>query len=167
MGSKKKKATEITAPEAPVDQEKPQSENQVHLEQREIPLSSTVEETPAPEPEMPIPPTVTIESLHQEIETLKIAVKELQDTLTHKRRPVQSNGKVQIKDKLTGKVYPSKNNAYQSLLKAGELKELVDKGVFGPDPAKNSFGCYTMFRYYPDRFEAVEPEKEQSQEQNG
>jgi len=59
---------------------------------------------------------------------------------------------------LTGKIYPSKNNVYQSLLKAGDLKDLVEKGVFGAIPAKNSFGCYNLFRAYPGRFEEIHAE---------
>jgi len=119
-----------------------------------------------PKPEKPNvpapPPSLTMKQLHQEIETLKQVVNEhaqlivqLQETLARKRKPVQSNGKVQIKDKQTGTVYPSKNNAYQSLLKAGDLKGLVDKGLFGPDPEKNTFGWYTLQREWPDRFEEV------------
>jgi len=77
------------------------------------------------------------------------------ETPTRQRKPPVSNGKIMIKDKLTGKVYPSKNNVYQSLLKAGDLKELVDKGVFGPIPEKNNFGCYNLFRAWPDRFQEV------------
>jgi hypothetical protein len=110
----------------------------------------------------PAPPPLTMKQLHQEIETLKQVVNEhaqlivqLQETLARKRKPVQSNGKVQIKDKQTGTVYPSKNNAYQSLLKSGELKSLVDKGLFGPVPEKNTFGWYTLQREWPDRFEEV------------
>jgi len=37
-------------------------------------------------------------------------------------------------------------------LKAGELDALVKQGVFGSDPAHNSFGCYNLFRFYKDRF---------------
>jgi hypothetical protein len=81
---------------------------------------------------------------------------ELQQTTARKRKPVQSNGKIQIRDKQTGTVYPSKNNAYQSLLKASKLKELVDKGVFGAEPSKNTFGWYTLVREWPDRFEEVQ-----------
>ena len=54
------------------------------------------------------------------------------------------NGKVQIRDKQTGTIYPSKNNAYQTLLKSGELKDLVDKGIFGDIPEKNTFGWYAL-----------------------
>lgn len=82
-------------------------------------------------------------------------ISQLQDTLAHKRCPVASNGKVQIRDKKTGTVYPSKNNAYQSLLKSGELKDLVDKGLFGDIPNKNTFGWYVLVREWPDRFEEV------------
>ena len=118
---------------------------------------------PQPEkPAIPTPPPLTMKQLHQELETIKQVVSEharlivqLQETLARKRKPVTSNGKVQIKDKQTGTVYPSKNNAYQSLLKAGELKALIDKGIFGLDPEKNTFGWYTLQREWPDRFEEV------------
>jgi hypothetical protein len=113
---------------------------------------------------------LTMAYLNSELELLKQTVSEqgqqiaiLQETLSRKRKPVVSNGKVQIRDKQTGKVYPSKNNAYQSLLKVGELKDLVDKGVFGPVPEKNTFGWYALVRELPDRFEEIhehEHEKE-------
>ena len=78
--------------------------------------------------------------------------------LTCKKQPV-SNGKVQIRDNQTGKIYPSKNNVYQTLLKAHELDDLVKDGVFGKnDPAKNSFGCYALFRAFPGRFEEIKSE---------
>jgi hypothetical protein len=71
-----------------------------------------------------------------------------------RRAPMLPNGgKVQIMDKLTGETFPSKNGAYQSLLKQGALKELVKKGIFGAEPAKNSFGWYALKRAWPDRFE--------------
>jgi len=116
-----------------------------------------------PKPEKPsTPPPLTMKQLHQEIQTIKQVVDEhaqlivqLQEALARKRKPVASNGKVQIKDTQTGTVYPSKNNAYQSLLKSGELKDLIDKGVFGPVPEKNTFGWYTLVREWPDRFEEV------------
>ena len=76
------------------------------------------------------------------------------------KKPPVSNGKVQILDKQTGEIYPSKNNAYQTLLKSGDLKELVDKGVFGDNPAKNTFGWYALVRELPDRFEEVKPEED-------
>ena len=105
-------------------------------------------------------------SLHAEIEDLRrivdqqaILIKQLMEVPVKQRKPPLSNGKVQIKDTLTGKIYPSKNNVYQSLLKAGELDDLVKQGVFGSDPAKNSFGCYNLFRAYPNRFVEVKPEE--------
>jgi hypothetical protein len=79
----------------------------------------------------------------------------LQEAIARKRRPVASNGKVKILDKHTRTIYPSKNNAYQSLLKSGELEPLVDQGVFGPVPEKNTFGWYVLAREWPDRFEEV------------
>ena len=102
---------------------------------------------------------LTLEGIHKELSDLKELVLShseliaaLHDALTKKRRPT-SNGKIQILDKLTGEVYPSKNQAYQVLLKAGELKELVNKGIFGTDPEKNTFGWYALVRAWPDRFE--------------
>jgi|GEM_PF-1928809 len=110
-----------------------------------------------PTPVKPKPLTMT--SLHAEIEELRkivdgqaILIKQLMETPARQRKPPTSNGKVQIKDTLTGKIYPSKNNVYQSLLKSGELDDLVKQGVFGSDPAHNSFGCYNLFRFYKDRF---------------
>ena len=119
---------------------------------------TSLELTPeAPEPTPPPPAAVTLESLHQELESLKLTVAELQATLARKRKPPASNGKVQILDKKTGEIYRSKNNAYQTLLKSGDLKELVDKGVFGDNPAKNTFGWYVLVREWPERFEEVKP----------
>lgn len=109
------------------------------------------------------PPTLldlqrNIEVLWQTIQEHGQQITDLQEAVARKRKPTY-NGKVQIRDKETGKLYPSKNNCYQSMLKAGELKELVDKGIFGPDPAKNNFGVYALFRSWPDRFEEVKPEE--------
>jgi len=89
-------------------------------------------------------------------------IAELQEALARKRKPVP-NGKVQIRDKKTDTIYPSKNNAYQTLLKSGELKDLVDKGVFGDIPEKNTFGWYALVRELPDRFEEVKPAEETQQ----
>ena len=112
------------------------------------------------------PKPLTMTSLHAEIEALRqivdqqaILIKQLMVAPVKQRKSPLSNGKVQIKDTLTGKIYPSKNNVYQSLLKAGELKSLVDANVFGTNPEKNSFGCYNLFRAYPNRFVEVKPEE--------
>jgi hypothetical protein len=98
-----------------------------------------------------------IDSLHQALIEHTRQIEEVQEALARKRRPVL-NGKVSIKDKATSKVYPSKNATYQSLLKAGELKELVDKGIFGSEPEKNTFGWYALNRAWPDRFEEIKSE---------
>ena len=110
---------------------------------------------PQAEQEKPL----TLEAIQTELNTLRDLVFELasqmtalQNTPVRKRKAVP-NGKIQILDKITGEVYPSKNQAYQVLLKAGELKELVDKGIFGSDPEKNTFGWYALVRAWPDRFE--------------
>ena len=127
-------------------------------------------EAEALKPEESATPAPTLENLFEELQSLKQLVEEhtnlitqLQETLARKRKPVSSNGKVQILDKQTGKTYPSKNNAYQTLLKSGELKDLVDKGVFGDNPARNTFGWYALVRELPDRFEEVKPAEETQQ----
>ena len=133
-----------------------------------VDVPAPVEVAAKPEPS-PKPKPLTMISLHSELEELRLVVdqqailiKQLMETPVRQRKPPTSNGKVQIKDNATGKIYPSKNNVYQSLLKAGELKELVDAGVFGADPVHNSFGCYNLFRAWPNRFEEVKPDQEQS-----
>ncbi len=45
---------------------------------------------------------------------------------------------------------------------ARKLKEMVDNGVFGDVPERNSFGCYTLFRQFPGRFEEIKSETTQS-----
>jgi len=109
-------------------QEEPKSEQ---FEEPQEPQSETL---PPPEPETT--PAITLESLQQEIETIKLTIIQLQETLARKRKPPASNGKVQILDKQTNTLYPSKNNAYQTLLKSGELQTLVDKGIFGDIPRR-------------------------------
>jgi hypothetical protein len=130
--------------------------------QKPSPEEPTTAPTTETSPSEPEPPALTLESLHQEIESIKLTVAQLEETMARKRRPVASNGKVQIRDKQTGAVYPSKNNAYQTLLKSGELKELVGKGLFGDVPEKNTFGWYVLNREWPDRFEEVQPEENKS-----
>jgi len=149
-----------TAKEKASKPEEPQSQKTSPIETPPTPQKESTTTSKLEKPSTP--PPLTMKQLHQELETIKQVVGEhgqliaqLQETLARKRRPVASNGKVQIRDKQTGAVYPSKNNAYQSLLKSGELKDLVDKGLFGPDPEKNTFGWYTLQREWPDRFEEV------------
>ena len=108
---------------------------------------------------------LTLVHLQQEIDFLKervqaqfLQIADLQEVLARKRKAVP-NSKIQIRDTKTGKVYPSKNNCYQSLLKSGELKDLVDKGIFGDNPKKNTFGWYALVREWPDRFEEVKAEQ--------
>ena len=98
-----------------------------------------------------------IKSIEEIISQHSQRLAELETGALRKRKPTR-NGKIQIRDKKTGTVYPSKNNAYQSLLKAGELKELVDKGIFGSEPEKNNFGWFALVRAWPDRFEEVKVE---------
>jgi len=119
----------------------------------------------APKTEEAAPTTMSLADIQEIIQSMATTItehtqqiSELQEALARKRKAVP-NGKVQIRDKQTGKVYPSKNNTYQSLLKAGELKSLVEKGIFGKDPAKNNFGWFALQRELPDRFEEIREEK--------
>jgi hypothetical protein len=125
----------------------------------------------APKPGTPKPETVEpklsdikliLDALTATILDHTRQIAELQETLARKRKPVP-NGKVQIRDKKTGTIYPSKNNAYQTLLKSGELKDLMDKGIFSDIPEKNTFGWYALVRELPDRFEEVKPVEETQQ----
>lgn|GEM_PF-2393907 len=118
----------------------------------------------APEPVEATKP-MTMADLQQVVQSLTITITEhtqqiaeLQEALARKRKAVP-NGKIQIRDTKTGQTYRSKNNCYQSLLKAGELQELVDKGVFGDTPEKNNFGWFALNRALPDRFEEIREEK--------
>ncbi len=165
MSKKKSAVTNPQAPkaEAPKSQETP-------AEALEVPESQSVPEAPPTPIQTPTLP-LTLKYVHQELETLMhvleehtILITQLQETLARKRKPVASNGKVQILDKQTGAIFPSKNNAYQTLLKSGELKDLVDKGIFGVDPAKNTFGWYALKRELPDRFEEVREKTEEIQQ---
>ena len=145
-----------TPPEEPQPEESPASE-QPPAEQPTPEAVSTPTPTPTPTP------VITLETLHQDLESLKLVVAELQETLARKRKPVTTNSKVQILDKQTGEIYPSKNNAYQTLLKSGALKSLVDKGIFGDIPKKNTFGWYVLVRELPERFEEVKPAEDVQQ----
>ena len=114
---------------------------------------------------------MTLAEAQQQIEFLSATLAEhseeiaaLQGAIARKRKAPKSNGKVEILDKKTGAIYPSKNNCYQSLLKAGDLKELVDKGVFGDDPAKNNFGWFALQRSWPERFEERKQEEDRPEE---
>jgi len=160
------KKSSVKKPKEPEPQELEQVPEQPFTEQLETPPEPVTSTTEPDTPATAVIPTPTIESIYQELQSLKLTVAELQEALARKRKPVASNGKVQILDKITGEIYRSKNNAYQTLLKSGELKELIDKGVFGDIPKKNTFGWYALVRELPDRFEEVQsaedvkPEKE-------
>ena len=150
---KSKKISPATAPDKPV-------EDVVAIEQSEAKASEELEAT-HPEPTPTLKPRLNLAHLSLEIDSLKQTVQDhsqqilaLQEALARKRKPAP-NGKIQICDKQTGKVYTSQNSCYRSLLKAGELKELTDAGVFGPAPEKNTFGWYALVRAWPDRFEEV------------
>jgi hypothetical protein len=188
MSAKKKRETLTQTMENVIAEQEiqPQQEPQPEIVERQIEIEnqvepqteSNVEPMPIPETESAIvestivtaepiplveapaqkPKPLTLASLHAEIEELRQIILQMQEAPVRQRKPPVSNGKVQIKDTLTGKTYPSKNNVFQSLLKAHELDDLVEKGVFGKDPAKNGFGCYALFRAYPGRFIEIHSE---------
>ena len=158
------KATDTAPPEAPTTQEEqhlPQTPILVAISPEIPEAPTTLEESPSqtlePEsqPEEPFTAPITLESLQHQIDSLNV---QLQELLARKRKAPVSSGRVQILDKLTGNTYRSKNATYKTLLKSGDLKELVDQGIFGADPAKNTFGWYALARAFPDRFEEVKPE---------
>jgi hypothetical protein len=158
------KATEETQPE--VTQTEPEQEEKI---------TASVEEVtpiPAPTPVIDVEPPVStqpsskpkpltmaslkaeVDELHKHILDLTMQMADIKIQLALKRKPT-ANGKVQIRDKQTGKIYKSKNSVYQTMLKAGDLKDLVKKGIFGEILEKNTFGVYALFRAWPDRFEEV------------
>ncbi len=150
-------ATVVVAPMQPVVKEvQAKSEMELEVKPDEKPTPKDIKPQP---PEKPKPLTLT--SIKQEVDGLRTILEDharlINDLfeLTARKRKAVSNGKVEILDKVTGEVFRSKNSTYQTLLKKGELKELVDKGIFGSDPAKNNFGWYSLLRAWPDKFEVI------------
>jgi len=141
-----------------------QTTEKKEVKQSEAQTKTTTVHKPQPEKSTPKPEAVEpkLSDITATILEHTRQISELQEALARKRKAVP-NGKVQIKDKQTGKVYPSKNNCYQTMLKAGELKDLVDAGVFGADPVKNTFGWYALVRALPDRFEELITEQSKEQ----
>jgi hypothetical protein len=125
-------------------------------DEKPLPAPEPIPEQPAVKPE-PFDVQKEILFMKAVILDLLAEVAELVAAQRPLRRPT-ANGKIQIKDKQTGKIYQSKNSTYKSLLKAGELKELVDQGIFGPTPERNTFGWYALVKVLPDRFEEIKPE---------
>jgi hypothetical protein len=114
------------------------------------------------------PKKLTLSNVLHELETLKQTVlhhteqlADIESRLTRARKSTSptSRTRVQIRDKQTGTVYRSQNATYRSLLKSGELKELVDKGVFGSVPEANSYGWFALWRAWPNRFVEVRSEQ--------
>jgi len=134
-----------------------------------IPTPETKGEPPAAIEPPAKPKPLTLVSLKTEVDALNKCIQEMHlkledfEALVALKRKPTPNGRVQIRDKQTGKIYKSKNSVYQTMLKAGELDKLVEAGTFGPNPAKNTFGVYQLFRVLgPDRFEEIHeqaPEK--------
>ena len=179
----KAKTTIEKTPEATVPVEtQPEPVQEEKATQSAEEVTATLAPVPTPTPVINVKPHVTAETpalplkpkpltmasiktevdeLRTLIQTLTTQMAEIQAQLLLKRKPTVNN-KVQIKDTVTGKIYKSKNNVYQTMLKAGELKELVDKGIFGNEPFKNTFGVYALFRAYPDRFQEVHDQEQPS-----
>jgi len=146
-------------PEAP--KEEPESQESTPEVEGQGPAPDETPETPqseqAPEqptPDQPSEPTLAdVFAILTDLKQMLSDQHEMLQSAPRARRKAMSNGtKVQVLDKETGEVFPSKNKTYQTLLKRGALKELVDRGIFGDDPDKNSFGWYALKRAWPDRF---------------
>ena len=158
------KVTEETQPE--VTQTEPAQEEKItQLVEEVTPIPASASDMDVEPPvttrlsSKPKPPTLAslkgeVDELHRQILNLTMEMADIKIQLALRRKPT-SNNKIQILDKQTGKIYKSKNNVYQTMLKAGELKDLVEKGIFGDIPEKNTFGVYALFRAWPDRFEEV------------
>ena len=166
-----KKISPATAPDKPAEDvvaiEQPEANAEMKASEEleathpEPTPSPELTPTPTPTPTPTSKPRLNLAHLSLELDSLKQTVQDhsqqtlaLQEALARKRKSTP-NGKIQIRDKQTDKVYPSQNSCYRSLLKAGELKDIVDKGVFGSAPEKNTFGWYALVRAWPDRFEEV------------
>ena len=157
------KVTEETQPEATLTEEQEEKITQLVEEVTPIPASASDMDVEPPVTtrlsSKPKPPTLAslkgeVDELHKHVLDLTMQMADIKIQLASKRKAT-ANNKVQIRDKHTGKIYKSKNNVYQSMLKAGDLKDLVEKGIFGEIPEKNTFGVYALFRAWPDRFEEV------------
>ncbi len=145
------------SPQEPVEQpaESPQPEGEP-----EAPPSAGEPAPPQPsEQPQPEPMPVSLSDILNAINDVRQLLQDQHELLltfqsAKRRAPMLPNGgKVQVVDKQTGEVFLSKNGTYKTLLKRGALKELVDKGIFGTEPEKNSFGWYALKRAWPDRFE--------------
>jgi hypothetical protein len=150
MSKKSKKVVEQPKQDEPTAQVKPKAKEKPE----QVTAPEPVPDQPVVEPE-PFDMQKEILFMKAVVLDLLTEVAELVASQKPLRRPTM-NGKIQIRDKQTGKVYPSKNNTYRSMLKAGELKDLVDQGIFRREPEKNTFGWYALQKVLPDRFEIVQ-----------
>jgi hypothetical protein len=127
--------------------------------------------TPEPivevKPPVEQPAPLTLESLQKAIQLLRVdfdthtvKLEEILVLVSRKRKPgVNGNTRVSILDTVSNITYPSKNGTFRALLKEGKLDDLVAKGIFGPDPKRNSFAWYSLNRAYPNRFIEIHPEQ--------
>ena len=167
------KTPEVETPPEPVQEKKAtQSAEEATTALAPVPTPTPVMNVEAPvtaeTPALPPKPKpLTMANLKTELDELRVLIQTLstqmadvQSQLTLKRKPT-ANGKVQIKDTVTGKIYKSKNSVYQTMLKAGEIDKLVESGIFGPNPAKNTFGVYALFRALgPERFQEIHDQEQ-------
>ena len=179
MINKKRKPTPVKVTAKATEEAQPEI-TQTEPAQEEKVTQPIEEKTPTSTPDMNVEPPLTsqplskpkpltmaslkaeIDELHKHVFDLTMQMADIKIQLALKRKPT-ANNKVQIRDKQTGKIYKSKNNVYQSMLRAGELKDLVEKGIFGDVPEKNTFGVYALFRALgPDRFEEIHDQEKTS-----
>jgi hypothetical protein len=166
-----KEPSEATQPEPAQEEKTPQPAEEAIPVLTPTPAPTLLIDVEPPVATQPLtkPKPLTMASLKAEVDELRALIQTLttqmadvQSQLALKRKPT-ANNKVQIRDKQTGKIYKSKNSVYQTMLKAGELDKLVEAGTFGPNPAKNTFGVYALFRALgPDRFEETHQQEPES-----
>jgi hypothetical protein len=129
--AKEKTKSETTKPE-PVQEEHVPEEK---VTQPVLEVTPTPTPTPTPEtkveppaatpPSKPKPLTLVslktdVDALNKCLQLMDLKLEGFEALVAMKRRPPANSNKVQIRDKQTNKLYPSKNSVYQNLLKAGE-----------------------------------------------
>jgi hypothetical protein len=178
-GKAKGKTKPETTQSAPV-QEEPVPEEKVTQPIKDVTPAPEATGTPTPTPETKVEPPVTavppakpkpltlvslkldVDAMNKCIQQMNLQLKDFEAFVALKRRPPANSSRIQIRDKVTGKIYKSKNNTYQSMLRNGELQEMVEKKLLGDTPEKNNFGAFALFRFYPDRFEEVHEQEPES-----
>jgi hypothetical protein len=101
---------------------------------------------------------VEVENIKSRMTTFELQLADVKEHHVDARGEMAKRPRTQIKDNTTGRVFKSKNATYQTLLREGALKELVEVGLFGDDSKGNNFGWFALNRALPGRFEEVTPE---------